>query len=34
MAKKLFWTMATLAAIGMAISLAPDMRRYYKISRM
>jgi len=34
MAKKLFWAVAALAVIRMAISIAPDMRRYYKISSM
>ena len=34
MTTKLFWAVAALALIGVAISIAPDMRRYYKISSM
>ena len=34
MKAKLFWTAVSLAAIGMLISMAPDLRRYYKISCM
>ena len=34
MTAKLFLAMTTLVLIGVAISIAPDMRRYYKISSM
>jgi hypothetical protein len=34
MKSKLFWTAVSLAAIGMLISAAPDLRRYIKISCM
>jgi hypothetical protein len=34
MKSKLIWTVLSLAAIGVLISIAPDMKRYIKISRM
>lgn len=34
MKSKLFWTLISLAAIGVLISAAPDLRRYIKISSM
>jgi hypothetical protein len=34
MTSKLMWTLACLALIAVAVSTAPDLRRYYKISTM
>ena len=34
MVKKLFWVAAAVAIIGAAISMGPDLQRYYKISTM
>ena len=34
MGAKIFWTIAGLALIVIAVNSAPDLRRYYKISTM
>jgi hypothetical protein len=34
MTSKLVWALTAMALIGVAISVAPDVRRYYKMSTM
>jgi hypothetical protein len=34
MKSKIFWTVALLAVVALAVNSAPDLRRYYKISSM
>ncbi len=34
MKSKLIWTALSLVVVGVLISAAPDLRRYYKISCM